>query len=105
MKFFISLLRSLPSPLRFLSLTTMSDIVEIEAFRRNNVGKKVHYKVRALGSNDAWKTCEGVLTDSGVKIYESGYDVFYDFPNEGFEYSSIRAVAEDGAPSYLHPIR
>ena len=81
----------------------MSDIVEIEAFRRNNVGKKVHYKVRVLGSNDAWKTCEGVLTDSGVKIYESGYDVFYDFPNEEFEYSSIRAVAEDGSPSYLHP--
>ena len=81
----------------------MSDIVEIEAFRKKNVGKKVHYKVRVLGSNDAWKTCEGVLTDSGVTIYESGYDVFYDFPNEEFEYSSIRAVANDGAMSYLNP--
>ena len=81
----------------------MSDIVEIEAFRKRNVGKKVHYKVRLLGSNEAWKTCEGVLTDSGVTIHESGYDVFYDFPNEEFEYSSIRAVANDGATSYLNP--
>ena len=81
----------------------MSDIVEIEAFRKKNVGKKVHYKVRLLGSNEAWKTCEGVLTDSGVTIYEAGYDVFYDFPNEEFEYLSIRAVAQDGTPSYLDP--
>ena len=44
-----------------------------------------------------------MLTDSGVTIYESGYDVFYDFPNEEFEYSSIRAVANDGAMSYLNP--
>ena len=51
-----------------------------------------------------WRSDYGeLLTDSGVTIYESGYDVFYDFPNEEFEYSSIRAVANDGAMSYLNP--
>ena len=81
----------------------MSDIVEIEAFRKLHVGKNVQYKVRALGSNDAWKTFEGMLTDAGVTIREGGYDVYYDFPNADFEYASIRAVATDGTFSHLDP--
>ena len=81
----------------------MSDIVEIEAFRKKHIGKNVQYKVRALGTNEAWKTFEGLLTESGVTIREAGYDVYYDFPNGDFEYSAICAVGGDGVVSHLAP--
>ena len=92
LNFFISLI---------FAFANMSDIAEITAFRKKHVGKKVQYKVRSLGSFDEWMAFEGVLTDSGVTVHKNGYDSYYDFPSEEYEYSSIRAIGQDGSFSIL----
>ena len=81
----------------------MPDIAEIIAFRKRHIGKRVQYKVRSLGSFEEWVSVEGVLTDNGVMVHKGGYDTYYDFPSEEFEYSGIRALGQDGATSILEP--